>query len=70
MYQNYYNFVRPNFSKQAKAPIQIICEDRCNINPAILYTPVVDLDKLFRTKFFPGKGGQHVPNLSELLNNY
>jgi transposase len=64
MYQNFYNFVRPNFWKKAKTPIQIICEDRQNINPAVLFTPVVDLDKLFRTKFSPRKGGQHVPTLS------
>lgn len=67
MYQNFYNFVRPNFWKKAKTPIQIICEDRQNINPAILYIPVVDLDKLFRTKFFPREGGQHVPVLSARL---
>ena len=63
MYQNFYNFVRPNFSKKAKAPTQIILEDRPTINPSILYTPVVDLDQLYRTNSFPREGGQHVPNL-------
>jgi transposase len=65
MYQNFYNFVRPNFSKKAKTPVQIISDDRHNLSPSVLYTPIVDLDKLYRTKFFPGEGGQHVPNLSD-----
>lgn len=70
LYQNYYNMVRPNFSKHAKTPIQIICEDREKINPAILYIPVVDLDELFRNEI-SGQGGQHVPKLSvELLFKY
>ncbi len=63
MYQNFYNFSRPNFSKKAKTPVQIITEDR-NISPSVLFTPIVDLDKLYRSQFFPGEGGQHVPNLS------
>lgn len=66
MYQNFYNFVRPNFWKKAKTPTQIICEDRENITPAVLYISVVDLDELFRTKFLPREGGQHVPTLSEV----
>lgn len=66
MYQNFYNFVRPNFSKKAKTPLQIITEDQYNINPSILFIPVVDLDKLFRIKFFPEERGQHVPTLSDL----
>lgn len=66
MYQNFYNFIRPNFWKNGKTPTQIIYEDRQNINNAVLYTPVVDLDELFRTKFSPGEGGQHVPTLSDI----
>lgn len=68
MYQNFYNFVRPNFWKKGKTPMQIICEDRQNINPAVLYMPIIDLDKLFKTECFPREGGQHVPTLSATLN--
>ena len=68
MYQNFYNFVRPNFWKKGKTPLQIIIEDRQNINQSILFTPVVHLDKLFRFKFSPREGGQHVPALSDLFN--
>jgi transposase len=68
MYQNFYNFTRPNFWKKAKTPIQITCEDRPDINPSILFTPIIDLDKLFRIKFSSGKGGQHVPVLSVNYN--
>ena len=64
LYQYFYNFIRPNFSKKAKTPIQIIGEDIETIDQSILYIPVIDIDQLYRTKFLPGEGGQHVHNLS------
>ncbi len=39
-YQYFYNFARPNFSKAGKVPIQIVLEDRPNINPEVLNFPV------------------------------
>ena len=49
-YQYFYNFVRPNFSKAGKTPIQIVLEDRPDISPKVLNFPVYDLDALFRQK--------------------
>ena len=49
-YQYFYNFVRPNFSKAGKTPLQIILEDRPDISPRVLDFPVYDLDALFRQK--------------------
>jgi transposase len=49
-YQYFYNFVRPNFSKAGKTPLQIVLEDRPGICPKVLNFPVYDLDALFRQK--------------------
>lgn len=65
-YQYFYNFVRPNFSKAGKTPLQIILEDHPGINPKVLNFPVYDLDALFRQKmerFLTKPGGQYVQKL-------
>jgi len=49
-YQYFYNFVRPNFSKRGKTPLQIVHEDHLGISPKALNFPVYDLDALFRLK--------------------
>ena len=55
----FYHFVRPNFSKNGKTPLQIILEDHPRINSRVLNLPVYDLDTLFRQKwsFFQLKVG-------------
>lgn len=50
VFQSFYNFVRPNFSKKGKPPLQIFIEDYPGISPAILNFPVYDLDAVFRQK--------------------
>lgn len=69
-YQYFYNFVRPNFSKAGKTPLQIALEDRPDISPHVLNFPVYDLDALFRQKMelpaINGRG-QYVPKLPELF---
>ena len=50
VYQCFYNFTRPNFSKKGKTPLQIFLEDRPGISPEVLNFPVYDLDALFRQK--------------------
>jgi hypothetical protein len=66
VYQYFYNFIRPNFSKAGKTPLQIVLEDRPNISPEVLNFPVYDLDALFRQKMelptINGRG-QYVPKL-------
>ena len=66
-YQYFYNCIRPNFSKHGKVPWQIIQQDRPQINEKLLLFPVVDLDKLFRSKncnkIFNQKRGQDVQKL-------
>lgn len=49
-YQYFYNLVRPNFSKQGKTPLQIIMEDRPQINPLVMKFPVINLDAEFRAR--------------------
>ena len=48
VYQSFYNFARPNFSKKGRSPLQILLEDRPGISPEVLNFPVYDLDALFR----------------------
>lgn len=50
VYQSFYNFTRPNFSKKGKTPLQIFLEDRPGISPEALNFPVYDLDALFVQK--------------------
>lgn len=50
VYQSFYNFSRPNFSKEGKTPLQILLADRPSINPSVLNFPVYDLDVLFKQK--------------------
>jgi transposase len=67
-YQYFYNFVRPNFSKAGKTPLQIILEDHPGINANVLNFPVYDLDALFRQKmelFSIKRGDQYVHKLPE-----
>ena len=71
VYQSFYNFTRPNFSKKGKTPIQILLEDRPEISPEVLNFPVYDLDALFRQKmedFSTQERGQYVQKLP-VLNN-
>lgn len=66
VYQTFYNFNRPNFSKKGKTPIQILLEDRPDISPEVLNFPVYDLDAMFRQKmetFLIKEGGQYVQKL-------
>jgi hypothetical protein len=49
-YQYFYNCIRPNYSKAGKVPWQIIQEDRPYIDAKLLTFPVINLDKLFRSK--------------------
>lgn len=68
-YQYFYNFVRPNFSKAGKTPLQIVLEDRPGVCPQILNFPVYDLDALFRQKMELPKingMGQYVHKLPEI----
>jgi transposase len=65
----FYNFLRPNFSKRGKTPVQILLEDRPKINPAILNFPVYNLDALFRQKM-EIFGGQYVQKLPGLISIY
>lgn len=69
VYQYFYNFVRPNFSKAGKTPLQIVLEDRPDISPEVLNFPVYDLDAVFRQKMeLPAINGrdQYVHKLPEL----
>ena len=50
VYQSFYNFVRPNFSKKGKTPLQIFIEDYPAISTEIMNFPVYDLDTVFRQK--------------------
>ena len=71
VYQYFYNFTRPNFSKGAKTPLQIVLEDWPDISPKVLNFPVYDLDVLFRLKMeLPMINGrdQYVHKLPETIN--
>ena len=71
-YQYFYNFVRPNFSKNGKTPLQIILEDHPRINSNVLNFPVYDLDALFRQKmelFSIKRGGQYVQKLPVIVKS-
>jgi transposase len=70
VYQYFYNFTRPNFSKGAKTPLQIVLEDWPDISPKVLNFPVYDLDAIFRLKMeLPMINGrdQYVHKLPEYL---
>lgn len=62
VYQSFYNFTRPNFSKSGKTPLQILVEDRPETSAEILNFPVYDIDALFRQKM-EVVGGQYVQKL-------
>jgi len=69
VYQCFYNFTRPNFSKKGKTPLQIFLEDRPGISPEVLNFPVYDLDALFRQKMeipLTIKRDQYVHKLPEI----
>lgn len=52
IYQHWWNFARPNYSKGAKTPAQLL-EDE-GLDPSILLLPPLDLDAWFRkTNYFP-----------------
>ena len=69
VYQSYYNYARPNFSKGGQSPIQILLKDRPEMSPAVLNFPVYDLDALFRQKMespkMNRKGDHYVQKLPE-----
>jgi transposase InsO family protein len=70
VYQSFYNFTRPNFSKKGKTPLQIFLEDRPGVSPEVLNFPVYDLDALFRQKMeLPAIKGrdQYVHKLPEFF---
>ncbi|HLB53067.1 MAG TPA: hypothetical protein VJK48_05095 [Chlamydiales bacterium] len=70
VYQGFYNFVRVNFSKGGRSPIQLFLEDRPGISPKVINFPVYDLDALFRQKMelptIKGRG-QYVHKLPETM---
>ena len=61
LYQDFFNMLRPNFSKGGRTPWEIISEDRPDISPEVLLFPVVDIDALFRVKFSIPQRGQFIP---------
>lgn len=61
LYQDFFNMLRPNFSKGAKTPWKIISEDRLDISPDVLLFPVIDIDALFQYKFSLPERGQIKP---------
>ena len=61
LYQDFFNMLRPNFSKGGKTPWEIISEDRPEISPEVLLFPVVDIDLLFRFKISIPRRGQIMP---------
>jgi transposase len=66
VYQSFYNFARPNFSKGGKPPLQILLESSPHIDPKVLNFPVYDLDAVFRQKT-ENIGGQYVQKLPGTL---
>jgi transposase InsO family protein len=67
VYQSFYNFVRPNFSKKGKTPLQIFMGDYPGISTKILNFPVYDLDAVFRQKM-ELVGGHYVHKLPALFS--
>lgn len=61
LYQDFFNMLRPNFSKGGKTPWEIISKDRENIAPEVLLFPVIDIDALFSVKFALPQRGQVTP---------
>ena len=71
VYQHHDNFTRPNFSKAGKTPLQILVEDRPNIDPRVFNFPVYDLDALYRQKtelILVNSRDQYVHKLLALIN--
>ena len=61
LYQDFFNMIRPNFSKGTKTPWEIISEDRPDIATEVLLFPMIDIDALFRFKFSMTQRGQIIP---------
>jgi transposase len=63
LYQNYFNFVRPNSYKGDKTPWQIIQEERPDLSPEVLLIPPVMLDAQFRDpgSYKDPQVGQYLP---------
>ena len=57
-YQHYFNLVRKNYSKQGKAPMQILKERNPILSPSITQLPPVFLDELVYAK--SNQGGYDV----------
>lgn len=62
VYQNYFNFVRPNSYKGGKTPWQIIQKERPGLSPRVLFLPPIMLDDTFREPYYKDhRVGQYVP---------
>jgi len=68
LYQDFFNMLRPNFSKGGKTPWEIISKDRSNISPDVLLFAVVDIDTLFSIKFSMPQRGQIKPAFAVILS--
>ena len=64
LYQDYFNFVRPNSYKGGRTPWEILKEERPWISPEVLKLPPVFLDEELKRSYLPDlnhRVGQHVP---------
>jgi len=64
VYQDYFNFVRPNSYKGGRSPWEIVKEDRPGISPWVLKLPPVFLDQEFNRSYLLDQNqqvGHHVP---------
>ena len=63
VYQNFFNFVRPNSYKGGQTPWKIIEKERPGISPEILLLPPIILDDYLRGSYTSStcQVGQHVP---------
>lgn len=64
LYQDYFNFVRPNSYKGGRTPWEIINEERPWISPEVLKLSPVFLDEEFKKSYLPDfnhRVGHHVP---------
>jgi transposase len=59
IYQHWWNFARPNYSKGAKTPAQLLEEE--GLDPSTLLLPPVDIDTWFRTTKHTPQVVSHLP---------
>lgn len=67
LYQDFFNMLRPNFSKGGRTPWEIISDDRPDISPDVLLFPAIDIDALFGVKFLIPQRGQIKPAFADRL---